>query len=202
DVSGRFPEPAIEQAPRPAAFGRTQPSNSRRNPGRLDPLAIGGCQVVMQVGHHQRAITHPRRDTLDRTRPDVADRKDSGTAGLQYSASLFAAREHESFAVERDTGAIEPGAVGIRTNEQEEMTDRFSYFVKLGSSPTDRFEDTLCSLKSTDRRLRHHLDIRCRADALDEVTRHAGPEVFTTQQQPHLADNGGEIDRSLTRGVA
>src|SRR5262245_25988563 len=48
----------------------------------------------------------------------------------------------------------------------------------------------------------HDLDVTRPLDSVDEITRHAGVETRTADEQPHPRGDAGEIDDGLARGVS
>ena len=73
----------------------------------------------MDLGDRGGPFSDTRRDTLDRSRPRIADGENTGTAGLQRQARGLASRD-EAFFIQGNA-AIEPLGVGIGADEQEHM---------------------------------------------------------------------------------
>jgi len=106
-------------------------------------------------------------DTLDRPRPDVADREHARHRGFKRrrrGACIVGwptAGHHEARLVQRDSATLQPFRGGIRANEEKDIADRrFGLRVGAPISPPDPFEaGSRRAGQGDDFGPRHQLDI-------------------------------------------
>ena len=150
-------------------------------------------------------------DTLDRPRPDVADREHARHGGFE--------RRRQGASIVRfgrppvitkpalssaNSATVEPFCGRIRANEQKDIADRrFGLRVGATISPPDPFEaGSGRAGQGDDFGLRHQLDIRGRGDAIDQVARHAFSEARASDHHSNLGGVGGQKHRALAGGIA
>ena len=82
-------------------------------------------QKIVQRRDDLRTLTHRRGDAFDRARADIADCEHAWTICLQQVAIAadLGAGQHESLAIKRYAGSVEPIRVRIRPDKEENVAD-------------------------------------------------------------------------------
>ena len=156
----------------------------------------------MDQPHHHRAFAHRGGDPLDRTVPNVADRKDAGKTGLQQQRSPIAHGGHlrpgDDEAILGDLQTlVEPVGVRLGADEGEQAARHQLGLLAVRGLEHHGLQDRGAD-QGLDLRPVVDRDPRIAFDLVDQVARHGCVQRRASDQVMHgltLAEEDGRLSR-------